>query len=71
MADYIYETKEVSSSRKEKWCDVCGKTIRVGKPSITIVTHSDDGFRNEHVCSRKCEKKYVENFGKPEGEDEE
>jgi hypothetical protein len=68
--NYIYETKQISSGKKVKYCDACGKTIGIGKPSITITYHTDDGFAADTVCNEKCEKIYRENFDKSDEDDE-
>ncbi len=65
MSRYIYETKDVKSGRTDKWCDVCSKTIKKGKSSITIVCFSDE-FYNQTVCNSKCEKKFRKDFNEEE-----
>ncbi len=70
MSRYIYEDKEVKSGRSTKFCDSCGKTIKPGESSITIVVYCDEFF-NDTVCSKKCRDKYYEDFDKETEEDEE
>lgn len=70
MSRYIYEDKVVKSGRSTKWCDSCGKTIKPGESSITIVVYSDEFFNNT-VCSQKCRDKYYEDFDKSEEEENE
>lgn len=62
MSRYIYETNKVNSSRKEKWCGCCNKTIKKGESSITVTYFDGSEFQATHVCSDKCLKKYTEDF---------
>lgn len=67
---YIYETKRVGSGRTYKSCASCGKDIKTGESSITVVCFNDE-FYNESVCSDKCLNDFEANFGNEEDEEDE
>ncbi len=59
---YVYQTKEVGSQRNETYCDHCDKTMKKGSSAIVITYHTDDGFRNVRVCSKKCEEAWIDEY---------
>lgn len=53
---YHYETKKVTSTRKEKYCGLCSKTIPKGS-SHNVETIYRDEHSQVNICS-DCEVKY-------------
>lgn len=53
---YYYETNRVGSTRKEKSCGICGKTIPV-KSSHMVLKLFCDEFYDYNICP-SCEKEH-------------
>jgi len=59
--DY-YETRTVSSARKEKDCEHCGDTINIGQAHDVHYFYSDDGFEN-YPTHNSCTKGFMISIG--------
>lgn len=49
-----WEVKNIGAGRKEKTCDTCGKTIRIGLSSTTFTKRTTKGSKTSYETIHTC-----------------